>query len=99
MKDRRELAIREAEAFTERTLEQIRLLLANHSVAIVDHAIELHARAEAAEALLAELVRCKRGQPRTVISPKRAVVRSVLVPIDLLERCEWLVTIAKARTP
>lgn len=98
MTDRREFATREAAAFTDRVLGEVHAVLAAHSLRVVEHAIDLHARLDAAEGLVAELIGCKRGPPRTAVNPERVALRSVSVPHDLLERCEALVAKSKARS-
>lgn len=99
MTDRRELAVREAEAFTERTIEEIRRVLAWHGVAVVDYAIEMHARTEAAEALLAEIAACSRSDPMRKSPTGHGRRTTVNVHNELMTRVDNLVAAMKARTP
>lgn len=93
MADRREFARAQAQAFNARTLSSIGKVLAVHSDAIVEFALGMHARVDAAEALLAEVAASRCGPRRN----RDKDVKHVSLSLDLLQRIDALVVESKAR--
>lgn len=93
MTSHREFAARHAEAFTERTLEQIRGVLTAHSAAVVEYAVEMQARLDAAEDLLKEIAGA------TIIRTSDAGnFKTLKIRTELVERVAALVAQSKARS-
>lgn len=97
--DRLTYAKEQAENFNHEVLTKIRLALQSHSTGVVQFAMHMQARVDAAEQLLADVAACKRGAPRTGDDPKKSALRSVFIPVELIDRVDALVDEAKKRTP